>query len=450
MRYQFLELKSHINRINRELKEKEIQNCVLLNSETLLLVFENKKEKLVISLNKTDPLIYLSLTKDFKTSFSNTFLLRLKKLIAHAIIKNISLLGDDARIQIKLENEYQYSLIIELFPYKPNMYLCNADNKIFLSAYMYDEEVNKINDIYKITESNYLEGTLKIDDEVIKNHLKNELLIRRKEKYREVSQKLETIIKIKKRKILNLEEDIRLAKENLKYQEIAESLLTYASNKKAHLKEITIENQTYKLDEAKSVLENIESFFKKAKKAKKTLSLEENHIKIAEEEIKEANNRLEFIKTKNEKEIDEEIINWGYSQNKPQKMLTSANSPYLINYNGTIILFGKNKLQNDYLSFSLPLNREFVWLHIKDFSGAHIVIKNMNPSEKELLLASELALFNSHKSAGEVHYTKKKNVRRGHVLGEALIKNYKTIKINQIRDESELIFKSAKRLEVIK
>ena len=121
------------------------------------------------------------------------------------------------------------------------------------------------------------------------------------------------------------------------------------------------------------------------------------------------------------------------------------NRPWKINLNGTIIYFGRNASQNDFLSFVMKLDREFTWMHIKDKSGAHLVIANKKPTENELLTTAEIALLCSRCTAGEVSYTKKKNVRRGHVLGEAIIKNHSNIKLNNVRKETLTLFESAVR-----
>jgi len=39
----------------------------------------------------------------------------------------------------------------------------------------------------------------------------------------------------------------------------------------------------------------------------------------------------------------------------------------------------------------------------------------------------------------------KKNVRRGHVLGEAILKNYKTIKLNNVSKETKEAFLKAEK-----
>ena len=68
-----------------------------------------------------------------------------------------------------------------------------------------------------------------------------------------------------------------------------------------------------------------------------------------------------------------------------------------------------------------------------------------NVSEKLLLVASQIALQLSHLQTGEVSYTKKKNVRRGKFLGQAILKNYSTIKINNVLPLAQELIDKAKR-----
>ena len=90
-------------------------------------------------------------------------------------------------------------------------------------------------------------------------------------------------------------------------------------------------------------------------------------------------------------------------------------------------------------------DRQFTWMHIKDKSGSHIVIATLKPTDDQLLFGAELSLYLSKEKTGEVQYTRKKNIRRGHSLGEAIVKNYSTIKINNIRERSINLFETAKR-----
>ena len=73
------------------------------------------------------------------------------------------------------------------------------------------------------------------------------------------------------------------------------------------------------------------------------------------------------------------------------------------------------------------------------------MIANKKPTNKEIQLASELACILSKVNDGTISITKKKNVRRGKVLGEAILKNYSSIKINRISEESKEIYLTAVR-----
>ena len=76
------------------------------------------------------------------------------------------------------------------------------------------------------------------------------------------------------------------------------------------------------------------------------------------------------------------------------------------------------------------------YLHIKDYHGAHVIIKNNNPTNEEKLLAAELCLILSNKTAGEIMIAPMKEVKKGHVLGEALLNNYSTIVLNEVRQST--------------
>ena len=75
-------------------------------------------------------------------------------------------------------------------------------------------------------------------------------------------------------------------------------------------------------------------------------------------------------------------------------------------------------------------------MHIKDYHGAHVIIHHPNPDNDLKLVAAELCLILSNKSAGEVMITNMKNVKKGHALGEAILLNYSSIILKDIRPET--------------
>ena len=78
-------------------------------------------------------------------------------------------------------------------------------------------------------------------------------------------------------------------------------------------------------------------------------------------------------------------------------------------------------------------------------SGLTVIDNTSSVGEKLLLIASQIALQLSHLQTGEVSYTKKKNVRRGKFLGQAILKNYSTIKINNVSPLAQELIDKAKR-----
>ena len=111
-----------------------------------------------------------------------------------------------------------------------------------------------------------------ISKEIIKAHFENELAIRLKEKYQAFHAYVNGKIKTKNRKIKAIQEDVKKANENLKFSDYADEILCMGLNLKSHVKEIKLSETTISLDEYKTILENVEHFYKRAKKAKEKKS----------------------------------------------------------------------------------------------------------------------------------------------------------------------------------
>ena len=434
---------------------KELYAPVLLNNETILFpLIENNHEGLVISLNHSTPLVYLMDDDRFHSSFETPFFLRFKKLIQRSVLSEISLDENDNLVTLIFEiddeilDKKNIHVFVELIPSKPNMIICD-ENDIIIEAIYKDKNRSLLRGEKYIKPAPLpsLDKGEVISKEIIKAHFENELAIRLKEKYQAFHAYVNGKIKTKNRKIKAIQEDVKKANENLKFSDYADEILCMGLNLKSHVKEIKLSETTISLDENKTILENIEHFYKRAKKAKETIARSESNIKAAQDEIASYQELIDRFSKCDEKEADKLMNEIGMIKKKKEVKETPFNRPYKINFNGTIIYFGRNASQNDYLSFIMKLDREFTWLHIKDKSGAHLVICNKNPTEKELLLACELSLLCSRCTSGEIVYTKKKNVRRGHTLGEAILKNHSVIRLNNVSKETKDIFLTAERLK---
>jgi len=76
-----------------------------------------------------------------------------------------------------------------------------------------------------------------------------------------------------------------------------------------------------------------------------------------------------------------------------------------------MILVGKNEKGN--IKLLKNANANDYWLHIKNYPGSHVIIKNNKLSLPENVLqkAAQLAVAFSGKEEGEVDYTKRKFVK---------------------------------------
>lgn len=451
MRISHSSYQKYIENFAKEIEGKLLFSPILINNETLLFPFaEDYKNSLVISLNNRCPLIYKINCDIFFKSFDNPFLQKFKKIFNRTIITNMKLSKKDNIVTFELhsnESDDSRMFVAELIPNCPNLIVLN-DGKIEETFYKNKNRDLSFGSEYKLPESlTELNGEQEITDEFLSQHFKTEDELRYKEKYAEFIKFLNNKIKSANKKISSINGDLKKAEENQKYRGFADEIYTLGLDLKSKVESLELSGEIVKLDASKSLSDNCQSFYKKAKKAKETMKHFQTNIDNAQKSVDEYNRILSEFNNADEKGKDKLLETYFPINKKKETQETIFNRPWKYNLNGTYIYFGKNASQNDYLSFVMKLDREFTWLHIKNLSGSHLVICSRKPTENELLFACEFALLCSHQKTGEIVYTKKKNVRRGHTLGEAIIKNQTTVKLNSIREETKEAFAFAKRLD---
>ena len=451
MRISHSSYQKYIEKLSREIDEKLLFSPILMNNETLLFPFAaDYHYSLVISLNNRCPLIYKINSDIFFKSFDNSFLQKFKKIFNRTIITNLQLNDKDNIVSFILtsnESDESRIFVAELIPNSPNLIVLN-NGKIEETYYRNKNRNLTFGTEYELPESlSELKGDQKITDEFLKAQFTVEDELRFKEKYAEFLKFLNTKIKSVNKKISSINGDLKKADENRKFAGIADEIYTLGIDLRTRMDSVEVNGETVKLDASKTVGENCQNFYKKAKKAKETAKHFQTNIDNAQKSLNEYNRILIEFETADEKGKDKLVETYFPVNKKRETAETIFNRPWKYNLNGTYIYFGKNASQNDYLSFVMKLDRDYVWLHIKNISGSHIVICSHKPTENELLFACEFALLCSHQKAGEIVYTKKKNVRRGHTLGEAIIKNQTTVKLNNIREETVAAFANAKRCD---
>lgn len=441
----------YINETLSKISGKVIFSPILINNETFMFpLMEDYKTSLIVSLNNKCPLVYLIKNDAFFSSFENSFVKRFRKNLNRTVITNIKLDDKDNILSFDLtavEGGTKRTFIAELIPNSPNLIVTNEG--IIEEAYFKNKNRN-LNFGEKYIKPNSLDqltGDQAISDEFLFQIFNEEMVRRDHEKYGDFLKFLNTRIKSVKKKISSINNDVKNAEENLKYTEIADEIYTLDIDFKSRVSSLNINGKDIKLDSSKSVNENCQNLYKKAKKARETINHSLSNIENAKKSLEEFERILKDFEEGDEKTKDALLAAYFPVNKKGETQETILNRPWKYNLNGTYIYFGRNASQNDYLSFVMKMERDYTWLHIKDLSGSHIVICNRKPTDNEILFACELALICSHQKAGEVIYTKKKNVRRGHTLGEAIVKNQTTIKLNRIREETIEAFAKAKRCD---
>lgn len=216
------------------------------------------------------------------------------------------------------------------------------------------------------------------------------------------------------------------------------------------------ENSTLEipLDPRATANENAQAYFKKYSKAKKSIEVIEEQIKLTQAEIEYFETllqQLEQASPRDVEEIREELIEGKYlrDRSKQKKKKKKEVKPQVESYfssEGTEILVGKNNKQNEFLTNRLGRVND-TWLHTKDIPGSHVVIRSDQFSEATLLEAAQLAAYYSKSGSSSqvpVDYTLIKHVKKpsGAKPGYVIYDHQKTV---YVTPTEELVEEMRKR-----
>ncbi|CAI3603746.1 Rqc2 family fibronectin-binding protein [Clostridium neonatale] len=195
------------------------------------------------------------------------------------------------------------------------------------------------------------------------------------------------------------------------------------------------------LDKTKTPSENIQRYYKKYNKLKAS----EEHAIL---ELEKNNNEVEYLNSvltnilnvESYDEIDEiknELIETGYIRYKKkdkQKKAKISKPHHFTSSDNIDIYVGKNNIQNDYLSLKFA-NKNFLWLHVKDIPGSHVIVCAFDVPDKTLEEAAIIAGFYSkgkNNNKLSVDYTKVKELKKpnGSKPGMVIYHKNNTIVIN--------------------
>ncbi len=188
---------------------------------------------------------------------------------------------------------------------------------------------------------------------------------------------------------------------------------------------------------------NARKCYTKYSKLKKAQSYLQEQIAICEKEIAYFNSLLEQLEQadfESAGEIRQELARGGYideKKNRRQRRKKKDTGPAVTTVtlqNGVSVSYGRNNLQNDALTFHMARRSE-IWLHAKDYHGAHVVIHTDKPDEETLRTAANLAAYYSAgrtSSSVPVNYCPVSQLKKipGSKPGMVQLGSYKTIYID--------------------
>lgn len=242
------------------------------------------------------------------------------------------------------------------------------------------------------------------------------------------------------RKLEKLDND-KIAAENCEEWRIKGELLTaYSFQIEKGTTHVTLPNfydndapMEIALDPQKNATQNAQHFFRQYQKLKQSLQFIEEQTRLTKQELSYLESvlvQINLATTEDLVAIKEELIATGYLKDK-QKM-KRKNKPATLSplhfkaSDGTLILVGRNNLQNDQLTLKSS-KKEHIWLHAKDIPGSHVVIQSDNPSDETIVEAAKIAAYYSkYQKAGNVpvdyvaikHIKKPNGTKPGYVIYE--------------------------------
>lgn len=267
---------------------------------------------------------------------------------------------------------------------------------------------------------------------------------RAKQQGGELIRKIENELKRNRNKLKKREQTLKDSENAEDYRRDGELLTTFMAQVPRGANEVTLPNYyeedrpiTIKLDPALTPNQNAQKYFHRYQKLK-------NAVKLIGKQIEEAKNEIDYLESvlsqleiagpMDIEVIKEELTAEGYlkkKSSKKQKRKKPSQPDQYLSTDGTLILVGKNNLQNDQLSLKTAKKTDY-WLHAKNIPGSHVIIKSDQPSDETITEAAELAAYFSkyrHSAQVPVDLVQVKHLRKpnGAKPGYVIYENQKTI-----------------------
>lgn len=171
------------------------------------------------------------------------------------------------------------------------------------------------------------------------------------------------------------------------------------------------EEITLQINPNLSPSENVNAYFNKIKKNKRTIINLSKTIEQTKKDINYYEESIFFLSYSKLSDLKEIMIEFGLKK-APVKNQKPRISRYIDN-EGNTYYFGKNNIQNNYLTHTLASKSDY-FFHVKNIPGSHVILKG-ELNDKTIRIASNIASIYS-KAANSIHvcvdYTQVKWVKK--------------------------------------
>ena len=225
-----------------------------------------------------------------------------------------------------------------------------------------------------------------------------------KQQASELIRRVENELQKNRQKLKKQEKELQATENAEEFRQKGELLTTFLHRVPNDQDQVILDNYytnqpiTIALDKALTPNQNAQKYFKRYQKLKEAVK----YLTELIEETKATILYLESVETVLNQagldeiaEIREELIQTGFIRRRQREKIQKRKKPekYLASDGKTIILVGRNNLQNEELTFKIA-RKEELWFHAKDIPGSHVVISgNLNPSDEVKTDAAELAAY---------------------------------------------------------
>ena len=227
-----------------------------------------------------------------------------------------------------------------------------------------------------------------------------------KQQASELIRRVENELQKNRQKLKKQEKELQATENAEEFRQKGELLTTFLHQVPNDQDQVVLDNYytnqpiTIALDKALTPNQNAQKYFKRYQKLKEAVK----YLTELIEETKATILYLESVETVLNQagldeiaEIREELIQTGFIRRRQREKIQKRKKPekYLASDGKTIILVGRNNLQNEELTFKIA-RKEELWFHAKDIPGSHVVISgNLNPTDEVKTDAAELAAYYS-------------------------------------------------------